>query len=113
VAIAQTLSPIKYDVIVKDPLSKWIDKLSIVESGGRPGIKILDSNNKYSYGCMQFQMDTFRSYVRKYDLLPEAEDLELENWIYDCEFQKYLAHRMISEDPRNINHWKNSLPKIK
>ena len=108
----QTLSPVKYEE-KRDTLDVWIDKLVQVESGGRADIKILDSNNRYSYGCLQFQMETFRRNVRHFGLILNAEDGELENWIYDCPFQKALAKMMILEDPRAISNWQNSLPKIK
>ena len=66
-----------------DAMDAWLQKLIQKESEGREHIKILDHNNQYSYGCLQFQMATFRSYIRKYKLLANTEDAELENMIYD------------------------------
>lgn len=89
----------------KDSLDSWLDQLAELESHNRGDLKILDHNNLYSYGCLQFQMPTFKEYVRKYDLLPNTEDSELENVIYDCSFQKTLARKMILDNPSNWQHW--------
>lgn len=94
---------------VRTPLDRWIDKLVEYESHGRTQIKILDHNGYYSYGCLQFQMPTFKAYVERYGLLPEAEDSELQNMIYDCDFQKSLTKRMIQEDSANWQHWYTSV----
>ncbi len=94
-----------------DKLDAWIDSLVAKESEGKSHIKILDHNDRYSYGCLQFQMETFESYIKRYDLLPHAEDSELENMIYDCDFQKLLTRKMIEEDPENWRHWYTSVAK--
>jgi len=82
-----------------------IEDLAFCESSGREDIKIVDTNGWYSYSCLQFQFPTFKQYVRRYGLLPDATDEELMNMIGDCEFQKELAYRMISEDSGNWSHW--------
>lgn len=92
-----------------DALDQWIEQLVTKESNGKANIKIVDRNGYFSYGCLQFQMRTFREYVRKYNLLPEAEDEELKNMIYDCEFQKYLAKKMLEDNPDNWRHWHTSV----
>jgi len=99
------------EVVQKTPdeLDIWLEKLADKESEGKPHLKVLDDNNYYSYGCLQFQMGTFKSYVKEYGLLPEAEDKELENMIYDCDFQKILARKMIEENPANWRHWYTSV----
>jgi hypothetical protein len=56
-------------------------------------------------------METFESYVKRYELLPNMEDSELENMIYDCDFQKLLTRKMIEEDPENWRHWYTSVAK--
>ncbi len=95
--------------IAPDKMDIWLEKLAKKESRGRSNIKILDVNNRHSYGCLQFQMETFKGYSKKYDLLPEAEDKEFENMIYDCNFQKLLARKMIEERYDNWRHWYNSV----
>lgn len=96
-------------VQARDALDQWIDHLAQKESDGKTNIKILDHNNRYSYGCLQFQMQTFKSYIRKYNLLPDTEDKELENMIYDCAFQKTLAKAMIVDDYSNWRNWYTSV----
>jgi hypothetical protein len=95
--------------VSQDALDAWLQKLIQKESEGREHIKILDHNNRYSYGCLQFQMETFRAYARRYDLLPHTEDSELENVIYDCELQKTMARKMIEEDYGNWRNWYTSV----
>ena len=94
-----------------DKLDAWINSLVNKESEGRSHIKILDHNARYSYGCLQFQMETFEGYVKRYELLPNTEDSELENMIYDCDFQKLLTRKMIEENPENWRHWYTSVAK--
>lgn len=94
-----------------DKLDAWIEALVQKESEGKSHIKIMDHNARYSYGCLQFQMETFEGYVKRYDLLPETEDAELENMIYDCDIQKTLTRKMIEEDPENWRHWYTSVAK--
>ncbi len=94
-----------------DALGNWLNKLAIKESEGKNHLKMLDHNNQYSYGCLQFQMQTFKSYIRKYGLLQDAEDAELENMIYDCDFQKILARTMIQDDYTNWRNWYTSATK--
>lgn len=74
-----------------------------------PNFRIIDSNNKYSYGCLQFQEATFVSEVARYGLLPEAEPAEVMNLIYDCDFQKKLAMLMFLNDPYAWMHWRTSV----
>ena len=93
-------------------LDYWLDRLKQQESGGVEHIKHLDSNNKYSFGCYQFQVETFVSYTKRYNLLPESEDAEIENWIYDCTYQRKLAKEMINDNYDNWKHWRTSTGKV-
>lgn len=94
----------------KDALDSWLDRLEIFECEGcAPDYKRLDDNGKYSYSCLQFQKQTFVQEVLEYDLLPEAEAHEIENMIYDCEFQKKLAREMFLNDAKAWYHWKTSV----
>lgn len=89
----------------------WIEKLSMCESRGRSNIKILDSNNKYSYGELQFQLDTFIYFGKKYDILPDEftrkESLLL---IHNSGVQKAIAREML--DDGLSYHWLNCVKKI-
>jgi hypothetical protein len=88
-------------------LDLWLEKLAQVESNGRERIKILDVNNKYSYGCLQFQEGTFRNYGVKYGLV--AKNANLESVIYDCTLQKQIAKRMIQENHILWQSWYTSV----
>lgn len=91
-------------------LDYFVDRLAMCESENRENIKTLDSNNKYSYGIVQFQEDTWKNALRKYGYFPEAEDSELMNHIYDGKLQKEVAKKMIQDG--GWRHWKNCATKI-
>lgn len=84
----------------EESLRSWIDKLAQKESSGREDIVVLDTNNRYSYSCLQFQQATFDSYSKRYSLSGD---------IMDCELQKEIAFRMISEKHTNYMHWQCSV----
>jgi len=74
----------------------FLGLLEWCESGGRPNIKILDSNNKYSYGSFMFQMDTWLKYGKQYQLIPnDISPAQAEKDIFDYETQKKIANRML------------------
>ena len=96
----------------KDMLDLWLDRLADFECQNCPdNFRHLDKNNLYSYGCLQFQKNTFYAEVRRYKLLPFTEDAELMNWIYDCQFQKSLARYMIQAGgfASARSHWYTSV----
>lgn len=115
IAYAPQISPIQGDTpdsavsayyVTKDPyIREIVDFLATCESGNRSNIRILDTNNKYSYGLLQFQAETFMGYGFGYKLLPQAERGEYMNLIYDGEFQKSVAYKMLEEDIHNVRHW--------
>ena len=112
---APQISPIQGDTpdsavsayyVTKDPyIREIVAHLATCESGNRSDIRILDTNNKYSYGLLQFQAETFTGYGYGYKLLPQAEKGEYMNLIYDGEFQKSVAYKMLEEDINNVRHW--------
>lgn len=74
----------------------WLHALEFCESRGRAEIKIFDSNDQYSYGILQFQMDTFIRQGKKYDIIDQDLTIEeAELIIYDVELQEKIAHRML------------------
>lgn len=93
-------------------LAQWIDALADAESGNREWIAHQDRDGGYNYGCLQFRERTFRHFVRKFNLAPNAESDSVMNLIYDCAFQKRLAQRMIRENPENWKHWKKTVRRI-
>lgn len=95
------------------PIDAWIDSLIQLESRGNDRIKILDVNGRYSYGCLQFQMDTFWRYGTKYNILTNADEDNLGTLIYNCDIQKTIAKAMIDENRSNWRHWYTSVTKKK
>ncbi len=88
-------------------IDRWLEKLIILESNGKENIKILDNNGKNSFGCLQFQKQTFKEFGLKYGLVSSAD--EINDLIYDCELQKELAKRMLEENYDNWRHWYTSV----
>lgn len=97
------------DLRVKDAsaLDLWLEKLADLESHGQDHIKILDVNGKYSYGCLQFQEWTFKTFGAKYGLLKSGSNWQEE--IYDCSLQKEIAKRMIRDDYSLWQSWYTSV----
>jgi hypothetical protein len=92
-------------------LKKWIQKLEWAESQGHEDVKVLDNNGQYSYGCLQFQEPTFRSYGAAYGLVDR--DLEnVEDAIYDCQLQEKITLRMLLDDYDNWKHWKVTVRRV-
>ena len=85
------------------PLDLYIERLAFLESSGRETIQIIDSNGKWSRGCLQFQDATFAEQTAKYDLAGD---------ILDCTFQKQLTKAMLSDKPGNVRHWYHSSRKL-
>lgn len=83
-------------------MEQWLDRLQFDESRTNPLLVILDSNNKYSYGCLQFQMETWEYYSRKYGIMTE---------IMDCQSQRDLAKLMVTDDYGAWRNWFNSVTK--
>lgn len=96
--------------VEKDTLDEWLDKLATAENC--PTLGIVDSNGKLSVGQYCFQKDTFVTFVKKYNLLPQCEEQEITNWWYDSEFQRVLAKRMLADNIFNYDHWRTSTKKI-
>lgn len=92
------------------PLDLWLEKLITLESNGKENIKILDNNGEHSFGCLQFQKETFEEFGLKYKLI--APDDEIDDLLYDCNLQKEIAKKMIEDNYNNWRHWYTSV-KIK
>lgn len=96
--------------VEKDTFDIWLDKLAIAENC--PTLGIVDSNGKLSVGQYCFQKNTFITYVKKYNLLPQCEEQEITNWWYDSDFQRLLARKMLEDNISNYDHWRTSVKKI-
>ena len=93
-------------------LGNWIDALAAAESGGRGWIVHRDRDGRNYYGCLQFRETTFRFFMKKFNLAPNANSADAMNLIYDCALQKRLAARMIRENPENWRHWRKTVERI-
>ena len=91
------------------PLDRWLVKLSKNENCPIEGI--IDSNGLRSYGKFCYQLDTFKRYIRKHNLLPYTPDDELLNMISDEDLQWRLTKMMILDDYNNWKHWRNVVEK--
>ncbi|MDP3000062.1 MAG: hypothetical protein Q8N47_21430 [Bryobacterales bacterium] len=49
-------------------LDNWLTALEQAESDGQTKLKLLDSNGKYSYGCLTFQRATLTEFAFLYGL---------------------------------------------
>jgi hypothetical protein len=102
-----TTSKISHDsplsISEPDALDLYIERLIFAESSGREDIVIIDTNGKKSYGCLQFQEETFRRYAKKFEVTAD---------ILDCSGQRYLAHQILRTDPGGWIHWKTSVNKL-
>lgn len=85
----------------QDGKDLWINDLAICESGYRD-ITILDSNHKYSYGILQFQMATWVSYGKPFGATVEN--------IHDKDLQHEVARSMLDQG-LNYN-WKTCSAKV-
>ena len=80
-------------------------KLAFCESSLKPNIKVLDTNNRFSYGLFQFQKTTFTAYGQKYKVIgTDVEPPEIDNLIYDPELQLRIARYMMEN--KESYHWK-------
>jgi len=107
----KNVTPIKEEVSQEtfDDLDVYIENLIRYECPGCPdNFRIVDSNGHYSYSCLQFQEKTFVWKAKEYGILPEAEEQEIINLIYDCETQKRVARAMFENEPDAWKHWYTS-----
>lgn len=88
--------------IYSTAMDQWLDRLMWDESNNKKMLVILDTNNKYSYGCLQFQAATWAYQAKKYGVTKE---------IMDCDAQRYVARKMIDDDWNAWVHWKTSVTK--
>jgi hypothetical protein len=105
--------PISEEQAVKSGISaeetaidEWVDRLGERERCDPLGTP---DGGSLSYGRFCFKRGTFTMFVKKYNLLPQCEDEEIMNWINDSEFQERLTKIIITNNPEDWRHWKNSV----
>lgn len=65
----------------------WLNELEQCESMGSTTIRVLDTNNRYSYGILQFQMQTWLGYGKSFGATKEN--------IYSKDLQEQVALSML------------------
>ena len=99
---------------VEDQLDILIGKLATCESGQIPDMKVLDSNNKFSYGWLQFQKATFDGFGEQYglphdDILSPAQQIPIAKKMIE---NGLWFHWKICGEKVGLNHYKgNALAK--
>lgn len=73
---------------------------------------MVDSNGQLSYGRFCYQAGTFIVFVKKFNLMPGAEDAEIMNMIGDEAFERSLTVLEFRHDPRAWWHWQTTVGKI-
>ena len=99
---------------IEDKLIKTsLTKLANCESGNIPSQKVLDVNDKYSYGLLQFQVETAWREGIYYGLLDDTTPLTeeaMKKYLFDPLWQIKLGEKMISDNKHR--HWLNCFNKI-
>lgn len=85
------------------PLDLYIERLAFLESSGRETIQRIDSNGKWSRGCLQFQDATWKEQSDKHGISGSP---------LNCATAKHLAKAMLSDNPKNTRHWFNATRKL-
>lgn len=94
-----------------DPKTRRIltDLISCESQGNERALNPKDRNGLPSYGLLQFQEATLRSVIKEFDLLPDIEDKEVLNVIYDGNLQIKAFLAMYGEG-RSPSWFKSQFP---
>lgn len=84
-------------------------KLALCESGGNPQAVNWFDHGSPSYGKYQYKETTWKEKIRQYGLLPQAEDSELMNFIFDENVQDRLTFLILSNEKEGWRLWTNCL----
>ncbi len=82
----------------KDSLSVWIEKLALCESSNNPlAVNPRDSDARPKYGLFQFDIRTWKFYIKKYNLFHYEtwEEADWWNAIYSDYHQEIVLREMI------------------
>lgn len=81
------------------------------ESGGNPyavNLGDIKHTGEPSIGCLQYQPKTWVEQIKKYNLLPNAEENEYMNYINDCELQQRLTWLILKNEKEGWKRWGTS-----
>ena len=94
-------------------LTPYLQDLAQCESGGRPDIKILDTNNYYSYGKYQYQLATWKKYGIEFGYFEkDISDAEARKHIYKEWLQDDMTLRIFLNYPEAWRMWYNCSKKV-
>lgn len=95
----------------RDSLDDYLDRLAKFECDGcKDDFKRIDSNDRFSYACLQFQTDTFVEQAERHRVFSSANRDELENFLADCASQKAVARAMFMQNKEQAaRHWYTSI----
>lgn len=112
--------PVKFQILgvkfeeISSETMNTIFLLNLCENSGKwDNTRILDVNGKYSYGGLQFQLETFMRFGKKYEILPDwltEKEVIKEELIYDRDLQIAIASKMLADGL--WYHWKKCLKTI-
>lgn len=91
-----------------DELDIWLMKLASHEGCKPEGTM---DRGSLSYGLFCYKEGTFKMFVKKYDLLPNAEEDEIMNLIGDAQFQWKLTRMVFEDSCQNWRNWYTSTVK--
>lgn len=96
----------------EEKLLTYLDELENFECPHcKPNFKRLDSNGKFSYGCLQFQLQTWLTQYKKYYDTGEPDSVIVSR-IFNCTDQKNVAKKMFEDDVKKASlHWYTSIYK--
>ena len=87
--------------ITSDNLTKWIEELALCESSNNPlAINPKDKDNRPKYGLFQFDIETWKMYIKRYKLF-NYENWEEADWwnaIYSGYHQEIVLREMIKNN---------------
>jgi hypothetical protein len=70
-----------------------------------------DKDRTPSYGCLQYKPSTLLMSVKDFNLLPDIEDAEIMNVMFDCQLQ-VRAFLSTYGDGKPISWWQSQFPQV-
>lgn len=92
-------------------LALWAEKLGKMENC--PVLGKVDTNGKKSYGRYCFQLKTFQHFSKKFNILPYADEADLENMVGDQWAQEKIILALYENKLPIEPLWRTSITKKK
>lgn len=100
------------NILERNKILQKMEDLALCESSNNPLALNPDDKGTPSYGLFQYKETTWKRYIKQYNLLPEAEEHEYMNFIYDEELQRKLTFLILKNEKDGWRHWYNCGIKI-